>query len=369
MSRTLMFVGCCNRALPYFATANGKGIAAFHFDEQSGEATPAGVTFGVENPTFLAVDPSEATLNATSEVLDWNEGVVTSYAIDRQSGALTYLNKQPTRGSIAAQASFDRSGRYLLAVNYGFGPTTQRPNRSLVVYPRRPDGELLAPVAEATHEGRGPDAARQDRPHAHSVRATPDNRFLVVADLGIDRLVVYRFDQDTGAIERHSETVLPPGSGPRHFDFHPTMPRAYVVNELSSTVASLAFDVAAGRLEVLDVARTLPDEARSINHCSEIRIAGDGRRLYVANRGDDSLSRFEVDAKTGVASLIDATPSGGKCPRHFAFDPSGKFLVVANQDSDCVSVFSMDRAGGALTLLPHSIPTGTPTAIAFAKIG
>jgi 6-phosphogluconolactonase len=369
MSNTLLFVGSCNRPLPYFATANGPGIAAFRFNEQTGAATPAGITTGIDNPTFLAIDPEGATVYATSEMLDWGEGTVTAYAIDRQTGALAYINKQPTRGSIAAQASFDRTGRFVLAVNYSVGPMSQRPNRSLVVFPRRADGELAPSVAEATHEGRGPDALRQDRPHPHCVLATPDNRFLVVSDLGLDRLVAYRFDAQSGAIAHHAETRLPPGSGPRHFVFHPTLPRAYVVNELASTVASLAFDAAAGRFDVLAVAATVPQAALAHNHCSEIRIAADGRRLYVANRGHDSLSRFAIDAVTGVASLVDTVPSGGKTPRHFAFDPSGKFLALANQDSDSVALFSVDPSDGALSLLPDAIATGTPTAIAFVRVG
>jgi 6-phosphogluconolactonase len=363
-----MYVGCCNRALPYFATANGEGIAAFRFDEATGGATPLGVTPGVDNPTFVAIDPSGAAVYATSEVLGWNEGVVSAYAIDRRTGGLSYINKQPTRGSIAAQASFDRAGRFLLVVNYGVGPMTERPNRSLVVFARKPDGEISPPVAEVTHEGVGGDPSRQERPHAHSVLATPDNRHLVVADLGLDKLIVYRFDAATGAIARHSELTLPPASGPRHFVFHPSMPRAYVGNEMSSTVASLAFDAQAGRFETLAITPTVPEAARAHNHCSEIRISADGRFLYIANRGDDSLSRFAIDPASGVALLLETIPSGGKTPRHFAFDPSGKFLAVANQDSDRISFFAVDPLDGALRILPHSVTTGTPTNVAFVGI-
>lgn len=368
MAQTFLYVGCCNRALPYFATANGEGIAAFRFDEATGAATPLGVTKGIDNPTFIAIDPSRTAVYATTEMLGWNEGVVTAYAIDRRTGALSYINKQPTRGSVAAQASFDRTGRFLLVVNYGMGPVTERPNRSLVVFECKSDGEISPPVAEATHEGVGADPARQERPHAHSVLATPDNRHLVVADLGLDKLIVYRFDAASGAIARHSELNLPPASGPRHFVFHPGMPRAYVGNELSSTVASLAYDAAAGRFELLAITPTVPEAARSHSHCSEICISADGRRLYIANRGHDSLSRFAIDPKSGVASLIDLTPSGGKTPRHFAFDPSGRFLAVANQDSDRVAIFAVDPSDGALTMLPDAVTTGTPTNVAFARI-
>jgi 6-phosphogluconolactonase len=364
MSKTLMFVGCCNRAVPYYATANGEGVAAFAFDEATGRTSPLGVTTGIDNPTFIAVSPDGRTLYATSEVFGWNEGTVTAYAIDHSSGRLDYLNKQPARGSITAQLSFDRTGKYLLLVNYGMGPVTQKPNRSIVVFPLLPDGSIGAPIAEATHTGSGHDPDRQERPHAHCVLATPDNRFIVVSDLGIDQLISYRFD---GGVAEHSQLTLPPRSGPRHFAFHPRSPWAYVANELNSTVASLDFDAANGRLSVRSIAKTVPDSAAAGNHCSEIKVSADGRWLYVGNRGHDSLSRFSIDDATGVATLLGNTPTGGKTPRHFAFDPSSAFLAVANQDSDAIAIFSVDAGTGDLTMLPHSASTGTPTSVTFVR--
>ena len=364
MPRTLMFVGCCNRPLPYFATANGEGIAAFEFEEKTGRLSPLATTSGIDNPTYIVISPDGRTLYATSEVLGWNEGTITAYAIDSASGRLEYLNKQPTRGSIVAQASFDRTGRHLFAVNYGAGPMSQRPNQSVVVFPLLPDGQLGAPAAEAAHHGRGLDPTRQERPHPHCAVATPDNRFVVVTDLGLDRLFVYRFGN---GITPHSEMMLPPGSGPRHLVFHPRLPRAYVVNELNSTVTSLAFDSLEGRLTVLATSSTTPDPTIGVNHCSEIRISKDGRWLYVGNRGHDTLSRFSVDQASGLTRLLGNIPSGGKTPRHFAFDPSGAFVAVANQDSDLVSVLAVDSMTGDLTILPHSAQTGAPTCVGFVR--
>jgi|SRR5579872_242289 len=364
MPKTLMFVGCCNRALPYFATANGEGISAFDFDEATGRTSPLGVTPGIDNPTFIAVSPDGRTLYATSEILGWNEGTVTAYAINRATGGLDYLNKQPTRGSIAAQMSFDRAGKYLLLVNYGVGLMTQKPNRSVVVFPLLPDGSVGAPIAEATHSGPGHDPIRQDRPHAHCVLPTPDNRYIIVSDLGLDQLIAYRFD---GGITQQTQLTLPPGSGPRHFVFHPHSLHAYVANELNSTVASLDFDAADGQLAVRSITATVPDTAIAGNHCSEIKISADGRWLYVGNRGHDSLSRFSIDKATGAAKLVGNTPSGGKTPRHFAFDPSGAFLAVANQDSDSVAIFSVNPESGDLTMLPDATQTGTPTSVAFVR--
>lgn len=366
MSRTLLFVGSSNRQLPYFATANGKGIAAFFIDPDTGASTPAGVREGIDNPTYLAVTADGRTLCATSEVLGWNEGTITAYAIDAASGALAYIDKQPTRGDIAAHLSFDATGRYVAVANYSVAPVTERPNQAVVVYPLAADGEIRPPVAEVAHHGSGPDPARQERPHAHCVLFTPDNRFLVVADLGIDRLLVYRFDARTGSLALHGETVLPPGSGPRHIAFHPSLPCLYAVNELGSSVASLFFDRDAGSLALLTTGLTVPEAALGHNHCSALKVAPGGRHLFVGNRGHDSIARFDIDPQSGVATFATTTPSGGRTPRDFAFDPSGRCLAVANQDSDNVVLLRYHEASGALTPLGQPIPTGTPTAIAFA---
>ena len=365
--RTYLYVGCCNRPTPYFASANGRGIAAFVFDEASGAAEPLGVTEGIDNPTFLSVDGDGRALHANSEVFGWDEGTVSAYAVDLASGALAYLEKQPSRGSITAHHSRDRTGRFLLVANYGMGPVEGRPNRSLAILPIRAGGGLAPAVAEATHHGQGPDAGRQERPHAHCVLATPDNRFLAVADLGIDQLVLYRFDAATGAIEPAGALDLPPGCGPRHFVFDAAGRFAYLVNELGSSVASLRFDAAAGAFSLLGLELTVPAAAAGSNHCSQIRLSPAGRFLYVANRGHDSLSILRIDAD-GRAVLQGTVPSGGRTPRHFAFDPSGRFLAVANQDSDRISLFAVDAATGALVPTGRDIATGTPTCIAFCRI-
>ncbi len=200
MPRSLMYIGGCNRTLPYFASANAKGIACFEVDLETGAARAAGVTEGIDNPTFLAVAPDGKSLCATSEVLGWNEGVISAYAIDPSTGALSYLCKQPTRGDIAAHLAFDGTGKFVASVNYSVLPMDARPNRSLAIYPRAADGSLGPVISEAGYEGTGKDPARQERPHAHCVRWTPDNRFVVVADLGTDRLWVHAFDAASGKI-------------------------------------------------------------------------------------------------------------------------------------------------------------------------
>jgi 6-phosphogluconolactonase len=363
--RSFVFVGGCNRPTPYFASANSRGISCFAFDEDSAKCIPLSVTEGVDNPTFLAADPAGRRLYAGSEVHGWNEGTVSAYDINLSTGELFYINKQPTRGSTVAQFSFDRTGRFLLLVNYAAIATSQRPDRSLVVFPIA-NGEIGSAAADARHSGSSVNVDRQERSHAHAVLASPDNRFLLVSDLGLDKIIVYRFDSARGAIERSSELDLPPGAGPRHFVFHPQFPLVYLSNELSSTVATLGYDAGTGELSLLDVTPTVPEAARRQNACAEICFGPGARWLYVSNRGHDSLSAMAVDSETGRLLPLGAAPSGGKTPRHFALDPSGRFFVVANQDSDNLSIFEIDQANGSLKLV-SSVAVGTPTSVCFVR--
>ncbi|HVW57664.1 MAG TPA: lactonase family protein [Rhizobiaceae bacterium] len=364
MSRCFAYVGCCNRPTPYFASSNGKGIAVFTFDTATGEMQPAGVREGIDNPTFLSVAPSGRHLYANSEVFGWNEGTVSAYAIDAATGDLSYLDKQPALGSITAFNSFDRSGRHLLVANYGMGPVSEKPNRSVAVFPIAGDGTLGPASAHAGHEGAGPDPDRQERPHAHAARISLDNRFVLVSDLGIDAIVVYRFDEASGSIVRSHACPLPAGSGPRHFVFDNAGARVFVVNELNSTVCSFAYDARFGQLRLIDTRATIP-EGTGGNHCSEITLAPSGQRLFVANRGHDSIATLAIDPQTGRLHFEGTTPAVGKTPRHMAVDPSGRFLIVANQDSDCLSAFRIGEDGEKLSHV-GSIATGTPTCIAFA---
>lgn len=367
MPSALFYVGCCNRALGYVKNPAGKGISAFRLDLATGSVQALGITEGIDNPTFLEVAPDGRSLSAISEVAGRNEGDITAYGIDPDTGELTYLSRQPTRGDGTAHTSHDKSGRFAAIANYSGLPAQAKPNQSIAIYPRDPDGTLRPPVSEVRHHGSGPNAQRQERPHAHCVRWTPDNRFVVVADLGIDRLLVYRFDQTSGALTPHGETLLPPGSGPRHFRFHPSLPFAYLVNELTCTLASLAFNAEAGTFEILAIEPTTPEPVPG-NSCSAIDIAAGGNHLYVGNRGHDSLSGFAIDRSSGIARLIGTTPCGGRVPRDFAFDPTGQVLVVANQDSDLITLFRHAPQTGALAPLGAPIPSGSPTVIAFHPI-
>jgi 6-phosphogluconolactonase len=245
---------------------------------------------------------------------------------------------------------------------------TEQPNQSVVVMPIRGDGGLDPATASAVHTGEtGPQMERQERPHTHAVIASLDNRFIIASDLGLDQLVVYRFDEGDGSIARIGDVALPPGSGPRHFVFHPSGDIIYAVNELNSTVASLSFDVTNGRAAVLAVASTEPAVASLDNRCSEIQMSPDGRFLFVGNRGNDNLSVFQL-GDNGALSLSTVFSSGGKTPRHFSFDPSGRFLAVANQDSNFISIFDINLQTREFLPMGVGVPTGTPTHVCFCRL-
>ncbi|WP_246684335.1 MULTISPECIES: lactonase family protein [unclassified Mesorhizobium] len=233
---------------------------------------------------------------------------------------------------------------------------------SVVVYGLREDGGLTAPLSSVTHAGTGPDTARQERPHAHSVTETVAGGVAIVADLGIDRLVSYRIGPD-GSLTRLAESVLAPGAGPRHVALHPGGRFVFVMNELDSTVASLALDDTSGRLSVIDTKPAVPEQARKGNHCADIQISPDGRFLYGSNRGHDSVAVFSVDQQTGTLALVDYAPCGGATPRNLALTPSGGHLFSANQNADRISIFARDAATGRLADTGRSIDVGTPMCV------
>jgi 6-phosphogluconolactonase len=370
-SRTFVFVGCLNRGTPYFEAARGQGIAVLRFDPETGAAALAGEVPGVDNPSWLTVDSKHARLYANSEVFGWNEGIVTAYAFDPATARLTYLNKQPTLGSICGHASLDRSGRHLLVGNYAMGEPDDLPGQAAVVLPLRADGGLGPALSSISHAGlpTGPNAKRQERPHVHSVVASPDNRFLLVADLGIDRVMTYRFDAAEGRIEPKAvhALALAPGAGPRHLVFHPNGRLVFVVNELDSTVVSLAYRPEDGSLSTIATASTLPPGAGVANDAAEIQLTPDGRFLYASNRGHDSLAIYAVDAETGAIEPRGHAASGGRTPRNFAIDPGGRFLLAVNQNGDNLVTFRIDPASGALTRAGEPLAIGTPMCVRFGQ--
>ncbi|TPM40757.1 lactonase family protein [Mesorhizobium sp. B2-3-4] len=356
----LVFVGSLNREAPYFQGARGVGLGVYSFDEQTLETRKLAETDDVDNPTFLSVTPDGTRVYANSEVFAWREGTVSAYRFDRDSGTLAYLNKQPSLGSITAHNTITRDGTKLLVANYGMGEGG--PDRAVAVYGFDKDGALSPPLDAVSHRGSGPNAARQERSHAHSVTETITGGTAIVADLGIDRLVSYRIEQD-GNLTRLAESVLPPGAGPRHLALHPNGRFVFVMNELDSTIVSMALDEGTGKLSILDIKPAVPVEARDGNHCADIQISPDGRFIYGSNRGHDSVVIMAVGQQTGTLSLVGHVPCGGATPRNLALTPSGGHLFSANQNGNRISIFVRDAGSGMLTDSGRAIETGTPMCV------
>ena len=364
--RALAFVGTLNRKLVYFPAANGPGIAVFAYDEATGAFTMLHEVGGIDNPGYLILNAAGDRLYAVSEVFGWHEGVVTAYRIDRATGTLTYINKQATRGNITVHVSLDATGRWLFVANYLLGPDGARPPQAVAVFPVEQDGGIGAPVATVAHQGSGPDAARQEMPHPHCAVPSPDNRYVLVPDLGIDQVLTYRFDVRDGTLNLAQKLSLPPGAGPRSLAFHPNGHFAYVTLELGNAVAVLGWD-AAGAMTLGQVAETLPDGWEGESTCSDLVITPDGRFLYVANRGHDSIAVFTIEPASGRLSPVEHAKTHGATTRHITLDLTGRFLLAANQNGDAVVALARDAATGRLAESPRVTPIGSPMCVRLLR--
>jgi len=362
---TVLFIGSLNRPMPDFSRPSGEGIAIFEFDLDTGDGRRISLTEDIDNPTYLSFDPRRSCVYANSEVAGWNEGTVTSYRFDPASGRLIYVNKQPTLGGITAYNSLSRDGRFLLVANYGAGAVEDLPGQAVAILPVRGDGGLGAPCGWIAHHGTGPNKARQDRPHAHCAIGSPDGRFVIVADLGIDALLCHRLAPDGSLTPDPGPFRLPPGSGPRHLAFHPSHRFAYVINELNSTICALEYDGRSGRFSLIETGPTVPATSDE-NYPADLHFGLDGRFLYGSNRGHDSIAIYSVDSSTGRLTLVGHQPCGGKTPRNFAIDPTGRWLLVANQNSDGIAVFQIDQQSGTLSDSGRRLEVGTPMCVKFA---
>ena len=348
-----------------YTDKGSKGIYAYQFDPSTGELSDIGLVATTDNPSFLAVAGDDKYLYALNEVNKFNggeTGAVTTFGLDRTSGKLTQLQQVSSLGPGPAHLSLDSSGKYLLVANYDGG--------SIAVFPVEKDGMLGTRTAFVQHTGSSVNKDRQSGPHAHEIRTTADNKFVLVADLGLDELLVYRFDTNTGVLSPANPPFVNvvPGSGPRHFALSPNGKFVYLVNEMSSTVIVYSFDGSSGRMTELQSISTLPQDFKGENTTAEIETDAAGRFLYVSNRGDDSIAIFAIDAKTGKLSLVDRVKTGGKEPRHFTLDPTGNWLFAENQNSNDIRVFRVDESSGRLTPTSQTIHVNSPVCIIFVPI-
>ncbi len=333
----LLLAGAAHAADPliYIGTYTGtgsKGIYAFRLQTKTGKLTSLGVAGETSNPSFLVENPNHRFLYAVNENGDASQmGSVSAFAIDAQSGKLTFLNWVSSRGGAPCHLALDRSGRWLAVANCVGG--------SVSVIPVEPDGKLGNPVYYAATGG-----------HAHCVAFSPDNRILLVADLGLDRIFAYRFDDVKGSLAANTPyiTYVKPGSGVRHLVFHPSGRAVYALNEVSSTAVMFSYDAASGRLEEMQVMQTLPGFFAN-NSPAELVLNADASLLYVSNRGHESIYTFAIDPRKLTLTPAGDAPTLGATPRHFAIDPSGQYLLAANQDSNDIATFKIHPPSGQLT--------------------
>lgn len=340
-----------------YTGSSSQGIYRTTLDLATGELAEPVLAAEATNPSFIEIHPTGRFLYAVSE--SGREGSVSAFAVDADTGDLALLNRQPSGGAGPCHVNVDHGGRNILVANYGGG--------SASVIPMRPDGTLGEPTGFVQHTGFGPNARRQRGPHAHSVEISPDDRFAFVADLGIDKIMIYRLDVETGTLAANDPpfATLPPGAGPRHFTFHPGGRYAYVINELNCTMTAFTYDAAAGTLAEIQTVPTLPIGFDGTNTCAEIRVHPSGRFLYGSNRGHNSIVVYRIDLARGTLSFVEHETDGIRTPRNFNIDPTGTFCLVANQDGDDVVVFRIDPSTGMLEPTGFRIPVSRPVCLRF----
>ncbi|MBX3049831.1 MAG: lactonase family protein [Caldilineaceae bacterium] len=354
-----------NSPLLYIGTytrRGGKGIYVARFDTETGHIGEVTLAAEASNPSFLALHPSQPILYAANEMEAGAQGggQVSAFAIDTNSGALTFRNQQPTQGSAPCHLAADATASLVISTNYSSG--------SVAVMPIDSTGQLKPSSQVIQHEGSSVNVRRQQGPHAHSVTIDPTNTYAYVCDLGMDKVMIYRMDRENGKLlpnEAQNWARVPAGSGPRHFAFTPDQRFAYAINELDSTINGFAFSAEDGSLKDVCRISTLPDDFDGSSHCADIHVHPSGRFLYGSNRGHDSIAIYAINEKSGELTSLGFESTQGKTPRNFGIDPSGRWLLAANQDTDNIAVLAIDQKTGGLTATGHSVTASMPVCLTF----
>lgn len=373
IAATAVGVMALRRGMPPFAdtpllyvgtyTESGRrdGIYLLRMDPSTGALRQVGAVDAGPNPSFLAIHPNGRTLftvNEVSEIAGKATGALRSFAIDAETGGLTAINEQASEGAAPCYVATDRTGRVAMVANYVGG--------TVALLGVGENGALSKASQVVQHMGKGKIAARQERAHAHCIIPHPSNRFALAADLGVDRVLVYRLDASGRSLTHveESDAAMAPGTGPRHLAFHPSLPIVYVAGELSSTVSALRCDPDRGTLATMQTLSSLPVFYRGENYPADIHVAPDGLTLYVSNRGHNSIAVFSV-ARTGLLTLQQTVSTEGDWPRNFTLDRTGRWLLVANQRSGSVVVFGRDAESGRLTPTSQRIELPSPVCLRF----
>jgi 6-phosphogluconolactonase len=345
-----------------YTSQNSKGIYVVRFDPSTGQLTEPQLAAETRNPTFLALDPEQRFLYAVNEVNDIgssHQGGVSAFAVDAQSGKLTFLNQKPSGGSGPCHLVVSKTGKCVLVANYGSG--------SVAVLPVEPSGRLLGPSATVQHHGSSVNHERQEGPHAHFITWDPNNRFVLTCDLGLDKVLLYQLEGNPLTLNANDPAflMLEPGSGPRHVAFHPNGKFAYIINELASTLVVCSYDSERGELRKIQTVSTLPANFSGANTCAEVQVHPSGRFVYASNRGHDSIAVFLVDSESGKVQIVQHQLINAKTPRHFAIDPTAKWLLAESQDSNKVVIFSLNQETGRLSSTEQSQNVGAPVCAVF----
>ena len=364
LKHRLVFIGTYTEPILFgtgkILQGKGEGIYVYKLDESSGSMKLCCIAQAGPNPSYLTFDPSHRFLYTVNELKDFEgapTGAVSAFSIDPVNGTLSLLNRQSSHGTDPCHLIVDKTGRYILVANFMSG--------SVCVLPIRKDGSLGDPTDVIQHHGSSVDPIRQTGPHAHAVTLDETGHYAFVPDLGLDKLMVYRFDPNRGKLEPNDEPWIdiPAGSGPRQFVMHPGGRYAYLINELNSTVMAFGYEREQGSLRKIQTIATLPEEFEGKSTCGELQISPSGKHLYGSNRGQDSIVIYAINQMDGTLSYIGYKSTQGKTPRHFIIDPDGQFLLVANQDNDSVISFRLDSISGELSATGHNTNVPTPTCV------
>lgn len=357
---TLVYVGTFTDT-----PANSKGIYLFWLRPGNGDESrnralvPLGLAAETPCPSFLALDSKRHLLFCANEI---NAGTVSAFAIDPGTGKLTFLNQRASMGRRPAHIALDQTRRNVVVANYN--------NGTVAVLPVSADGRLGEATCAVQDTGTSINSARQAGPHAHCVTFSSDNRFVFVCDLGIDKVMIFKFDAEHGKLVPNDPPFAPikPGSGPRHLVFGPDGKFAYLISEMASTITAFAYDAKSGALKELQTISCLPSSFKGMNTAAEIGIVPSDKFLFASNRGDDnSVTEFAIDSRKGTLTWMDEQSAKGKTPRYFGIPPSGKQLLVCDQDSDSMFMYGLDAATGKVTPSDVVIPVPSPVCAVFLR--
>jgi 6-phosphogluconolactonase len=340
-----------------YAKPETKGIHFIAFSMDTGALRLIDGIGGIENPSFLTLNSQQNCLYAVSESSDL-EGSVICYHIDASNGALKYLNEQPSFGMSPCHVELDSLDSHMMIANYSSG--------TMASYPIGHNGEI-GPSSQVINHNTGLEIKRSSDSHPHSINYSRLNRFVIVPDLGLDSIFIYKRDDQEAEYTLHKEVQLTKGSGPRHFTIHPNRRFAYVINELDSTITAFHYNEHAGDLSAIQTISTLPKAFKAWNACADIHLSSDGLFIYASNRGHNSIAVFAVQTETGLLEVRGYQSTKGAIPRNFAIDPTGKYMLVANQETNQIVCFGLNKETGALVDMNQQIEIASPVCIKWYK--